>query len=381
MGMPIMANNSNQAKAPMPNLSTPEFLTDRQRWDALIHRNSQAEGTFLYAVKTAGIYCRPTCASRLPNRANVRFFTTCPDAEQADFRACKRCQPNTISSRQQQSDTIANIYKLIETSNRSLSLSALAKAAGLSQYHFHRLFKTAVGITPKQYAAIDRAKRMRIELEQGTSVTQAIYNSGFGTSSNFYQGASGMLGMTPTDYKQGASGIRIRFAVQESILGWMLVAATDRGICTIEFGKTPEALIHQLQTRFSHAQFCAGDASFTSWVEQVANVVKTPERGLDLPLDIQGTAFQQRVWQILQTIPVGSTASYTEVAQRLGQPKAVRAVANACAANQLAVAIPCHRVIGSKGAITSYRWGVDRKRKLLSHEAAFMLQSSGANHY
>jgi AraC family transcriptional regulator of adaptative response/methylated-DNA-[protein]-cysteine methyltransferase len=353
----------------MQDVSIAEFLTEAQRWNALVQNDPQAEGAFLYAVKTTGVYCRPGCSSRLPNQKNVAFFQTCADAEQAGFRPCKRCQPNAVSPRQQQIEAIANICKLIESSEEALSLKELAAAAGLSQYHFHRLFKEVVGVTPKQYAAAQRAKRIRSELHQETSVTQAIYNSGFETSSSFYQGASNMLGMTPTEYKQGANGIAIQFAVRQSYLGWVLVAATERGICAIEFGDMPDDLINQLQSRFPQAQFREADSTFTNWVEQVVDFVETPQRGFNLPLDIQGTAFQQRVWQILQTIPSGSTASYAAIAQQIGNPKAVRAVARACATNQLAVAIPCHRVVSSDGTLSGYRWGVDRKRALLAREA------------
>lgn len=353
----------------MPDTAVLEFSTNTQRWAALIQRNPQADGAFLYAVKTTGVYCRPICASRLPNRDNILFFQTCAAAEQAGFRPCKRCQPHTISPQHQQVETIAQICKLIESAETPLSLKQLATAAGLSQYHFQRVFKQVVGVTPKQYTIAQRTRRVRDELHQETSVTQAIYDAGFTASSHFYTGATQMLGMTPTQYKHGASGITIRFAVRACFLGWVLVAATERGICTIEFGDRDKELIEQLQQRFPQAQFEQADAVFTRWIEQVIAFVETPQRGLDLPLDIQGTAFQQRVWQILQTIPSGSTVSYAEVAQRLGSPKAVRAVAQACASNHLAVAIPCHRVISSNGKLSGYRWGVDRKRTLLEREA------------
>lgn len=349
------------------------FSTDNQRWEALVHRDPQANDAFLYAVKTTGVYCRPGCSSRLPNQQNVTFFQTCADAEQAGFHPCKRCQPNAAGSpRHQQVAAIAQICKLIETSAEPLSLKELAIAAGLSQSYFQRLFKQVVGVTPKQYAVAQRAKRVRDELHQETSITQAIYDSGFGASSSFYTGATNMLGMTPTEYKQGATGVAIRFALRESFLGWVLIAATERGICAIEFDNTPDALINQLHSRFPNAQFCEADPTFINWVEQIIAFVETPAPGLSLPLDIQGTAFQQRVWQLLQTIPSGSTTNYAAIAQRLGNPKAVRAVARACAANQLAVAIPCHRVIGSNGKLTGYRWGVDRKRALLAREASMV---------
>lgn len=346
------------------------FSTDALRWDALIKRDRQAEGTFVYAVKTTGVYCRPACVSRLPNHQNVCFFQTCTEAEQAGFRPCKRCQPNATSPRAEQVQLIARICKLIETAETSLSLNALATAAGLSQYHFQRLFKAIVGITPKAYAIAQREKRVRDSLQHGASVTQAIYDAGFGTSSQFYTGATEMLGMAPGQYKIGATDVKIRFAIERSFLGWVLVAATKRGVCVIEFGDTPAALTEQLQTRFPNAQLQSSDPTFSDWVAQVVALIETPDRGLKLPLDIQGTAFQQRVWQTLQAIPFGTTLSYAEVAKQIDRPTAVRAVASACAANTLAVAIPCHRVVRSNGDLSGYRWGLERKRLLLEREAS-----------
>lgn len=345
------------------------FSTDALRWNALTNRDRHADGAFVYAVKTTGIYCRPACASRLPNRHNVQFFPTCTEAEQAGFRACKRCQPDVTSPRDEQVQLITRICKLIETSETSLSLNELATVAGLSQYHFQRLFKEVVGVTPKAYTIAQREQRMRDKLQQGASVTQTIYDAGFSTNSQFYAGATDMLGMAPSHYKAGATNIKIRFAIEQSFLGWVLVAATDRGICAIDFDDTPAALTKQLQARFPHAQLQNPDPTFSNWVAQVIAFIETPDRGLNLPLDIQGTAFQQRVWKALQTIPPGTTVSYTEVAKQIDRPTAVRAVATACAANTLAVAIPCHRVVRSNGDLSGYRWGIERKRALLEREA------------
>lgn len=354
----------------MNNILVLSFSNDAQRWDALVQRNPQADGVFLYAVQTTGVYCRPTCRSRLPNQKNVVFFECSADAQKAGFRPCKRCQPNTVSPAQQQIETIARICKLIEQSEEPLSLQKMAKIAGLSQYHFHRLFKKMVGVTPKEYANAHRAKRICEELQQGTSVTEAIYNAGFETSSSFYNKSMMMLGMTPSKYQQGADEIEIRFAVKPSWLGWVLVAATTKGICAINLGDNEETLIEQLQNQFPNAQINDSDSTFDSWIEQVITFIDMPQQGLNLPLDIQGTAFQQRVWKVLQDIPLGSTASYAQIAEHIGNPKAVRAVARACATNKLAIAIPCHRVVGSDNSLKGYRWGREYKRALLEREAA-----------
>ncbi len=343
------------------------FLSDDDRWAAIQTRDPQADQQFWYGVKTTGVYCRPTCASRLPKRENVVFFATGAAAEQAGFRACKRCQPATIAPQHQQTTTIAMVCQLIETSDHPPSLATLAAAAHLSPYHLHRLFKQVTGITPKQYATAHRLQRLRHQLPHTDSITEAIYNAGFNTSSSFYQEATHLLGMTPTDYKRGAIGLTIQFAVCPCYLGYVLVAKTERGICTIAFGDSPDHLTAQLQQRFPHAQVVAADGVL-DWMGQVLAFIETPQQGLALPLDIQGTAFQQRVWQAVQTIPPGSTASYAQVATAIGNPKAVRAVARAIASNQLAVAIPCHRVIGSRGALTGYRWGMERKQALLTRE-------------
>lgn len=352
-----------------------EYATDEHRWEALVKKDPQADGVFFYGVKTTGIYCRPTCTSRLPNRKNVTFFQTYREAENEGFRPCKRCQPNTISPHQQQIELISHICQLIETSE--LSLEEMAKLSGLSKYHFHRLFKQIVGVTPKDYAIAHRIKRVCQQLQDNTSVTQAIYNAGFENSSSFYDKSTMFLGMIPSQYqKGGVSEIDIWFVVKEVWLGWIIVAATKRGICAIHIGDNAEALIRQLQAQFPNAQIERSDPIFQNWVEQIIAYIETPQKGLNLPLDIQGTAFQQRVWKALQDIPIGNTASYTEIAQQIGNPKAVRAVARACATNQIAVAIPCHRVIGSDGSLKGYRWGNERKQALLEHEANAMLSLS-----
>jgi AraC family transcriptional regulator, regulatory protein of adaptative response / methylated-DNA-[protein]-cysteine methyltransferase len=348
---------------------TSSDLSDLDRWEAVIHRFPSADGKFLYAVKTTGVYCRPTCSSRQPKRENVLFFDNCAEAEAAGFRSCKRCIPHSASSPQQrQIEIVTEVCQHIEASETSLSLDALAQIAGLSSCHFLRVFKKVVGVTPKQYAIAHRTGLVRQHLQENNTVTQAIYEAGFETSSNFYSQSASLLGMTPSQYQNGANGVEIQYTVQSCWLGCVLIAATSKGVCAIAFGDNAKALITQLQDDFPKAQLCEGNLEFKEWVEQVLSLIEAPQPLVGLPLDIQGTAFQQQVWQSLQTIAPGTTVSYAEVAKRIGKPKAVRAVANACASNHIAVAIPCHRVVGSDGNLRGYRWGRDRKRALLEHE-------------
>lgn len=344
------------------------FTTDLQRWRAVQGRDTHAEGTFFYAVKTTGIYCHPTCAARLPKRENVVFFAHREDAETAGFRPCKRCTPDVAPPSTARSALLARACQLIKDAENPLPLGELAAAVGLSPAHLHRVFKAGVGVTPKRYAAALRDRRMQENLASGAPVTAALYDAGFGASSRFYEGADKRLGMSATDYRKGAAGLTIRYAHAETSLGWLIVAATERGVCAAEFGETPAALLSGLQERFFGAELCP-DATLNGWLERVLEAVETPGRTLDLPLDIQGTAFQQQVWRALQSIPSGETRSYTEVAERIGRPAAVRAVARACASNGVAVAVPCHRVVRSDGESGGYRWGAARKRELLSREA------------
>jgi AraC family transcriptional regulator, regulatory protein of adaptative response / methylated-DNA-[protein]-cysteine methyltransferase len=345
-------------------------LIESDRWQAIVQRSPNSDGTFFYGVKTTGIYCRPICSSRQPKQANVVFFDNFNEAEAAGFRPCKRCSPRSISPQQQQSEIIAKVCQQIAESDKPLSLAAMAQIAGLSSHHFHRVFKEIVGVTPKQYVSTQRANRVRQQLQENNTVTQAIYEAGFETSSSFYDKSTTLLGMTPTEYQQGAKGLEIQFAVKPIWLGWVVVAMTARGICAIGLGDTAEVVTAQLQQQFPHAQIRESDPEFDDWIDRTIAFIETPQLGLDLPLDIQGTAFQQRVWQALQQIPPGTTASYSEIAQQIGNPQAVRAVARACATNQIAVAIPCHRVVGSDGSLKGYRWGGNRKRNLIEREAA-----------
>jgi AraC family transcriptional regulator of adaptative response/methylated-DNA-[protein]-cysteine methyltransferase len=341
---------------------------DDRRWKALTQRDLQFVGTFYYAVTTTGVYCRPTCASRLPLRENVRFFNSWQEAEQAGFRACKRCQPKDAENPSPHHTAIIAACRSIEQAETPPTLESLAKQAGISPFYFQRLFKKTIGITPRQYFQQERSNRMRESLKQNERVTDAVYAAGFASNSRFYSQAAQTLGMKPSDYQKGGKGMSISYAIVSSNLGWVLVAATPLGICAIDFGESHALLVKHLAQRFPNAHLAPGAAPFSEWVTQVLSLLESPSRGLNLPLDIQGTAFQRRVWLALQAIPCGTTASYTEIATRIGSPKAVRAVASACASNNLAVAIPCHRVVRSNGDLAGYRWGLDRKRKLLELE-------------
>ena len=345
------------------------FGDETARWLAVVDRDRKADGHFVYAVGTTGVYCRPSCASRRARREHVRFYQTGADAQLAGFRPCKRCRPDEPALAEQRAAVVATACRLIERAESPPSLDALADAAGMSRFHFHRVFKSLTGVTPKGYAAAHRARRVREELAQRSTVTEAIYGAGFNSNGRFYAAASGVLGMTPTSFRSGGAGASMHFAVGECSLGSVLVAATGKGVCAILLGDDPDALVRELQDRFSKAELVGGDRDFERLVAQVVGLIEAPALGLDLPLDIRGTAFQQRVWQALRDIPAGSTASYTDIARRIGDPKAVRAVAGACATNPIAVAIPCHRVVRSSGALAGYHWGVERKRALLEREA------------
>ena len=339
------------------------------RWAAVVARDGAVDSTFYYSVRTTGVYCRPSCAARLANPKNVRFHATPAEAERAGFRPCKRCKPDQPPLEQLHAAKVAEACRRIEEADEAPpSLADLAQAVGLSPHHFHRVFKAVAGVTPKEYAAAHRAGRVRDGLKRSKTVTEAIYDAGFNSSGRFYAQSDAVLGMTPRDYRAGGANTRIQFAVGECSLGAILVARSAKGVCAILLGDDPDALARDLQDRFPRAELTGGDAGFEALIAGVVGFVEAPGLGLDLPLDVRGTAFQQRVWQALREIPAGETASYAEVARRIGAPKAVRAVAAACAANALAVAIPCHRVVRTGGGLSGYRWGVERKRALLENE-------------
>lgn len=338
------------------------------RWASVVSRDSSADGQFFFSVETTGVYCRPSCSARRANPKNVRFHRSAADAEAAGFRPCKKCQPDQPSQAERYAAMVTAACRSIEATEEQPTLAALAAAAGLSRYHFHRVFRAITGVTPKGYGAAHRAQRVRDQLAVTATVTEAIYGAGFNSSSRFYEKSQDMLGMTPTAWRAGGVAATIRFAIGVCSLGSILVARSARGICAILLGDDPDALLRELQNRFPKANLIGGDSAFEELVAYVVGFVEAPHLGLDLPLDVRGTAFQQRVWQALLAIPAGSTASYTEIARKIGAPRAVRAVAAACAANPLAVAIPCHRVVRSDGALAGYRWGVERKRALLERE-------------
>ena len=341
---------------------------DDARWELLVRRDPRADGGFWYGVKTTGVFCRPSCPSRRPKRENVVFFADVPEAERAGFRPCRRCRPESESRAEPHLGTIVRACRLIDGAEEPIPLAALAASAGMSPYHFHRVFRKIVGVTPKGYADQRRAEKLKDGLRRGMSVTRAMYDAGFGSGSRLYGSAGELLGMTPSRYRAGAAGVAIRYGLARTPLGWLLAAATDRGVCMIALGNSPGPLIRHLGERFPRALLREGDRELSGWVAQVAAFIESPRGVLDLPLDIRGTAFQRRVWEALRAIPPGKTASYAEVARRIGRPTAARAVARACASNDLAVAIPCHRVVRGDGGIGGYRWGAARKRALLERE-------------
>lgn len=344
-------------------------MADDPRWAALQARDAGADDRFVYGVRTTGIYCRPSCPSRRARPENIAFFDTPAAAEQAGFRACKRCGPDQPAAARGSAAKITALCRYIETAEAVPTLGELAARVGWSPYHLQRTFKAATGVTPRAYAAAHRSQRVKDALARHGSVTEAIYNAGYNSNGRFYEESSQMLGMTPSQYRAGGRDTAIRFAVGECSLGAILVAQSEQGICAILIDDDPEVLVRDLQDRFPAAELIAGDAGFETVVSRVVGFVEAPRNGLDLPLDIRGTAFQRRVWEVLRQIPAGETLSYTEVAERIGSPKAFRAVAQACAANAIACAIPCHRVVRNDGGLSGYRWGVERKRTLLAREA------------
>jgi AraC family transcriptional regulator of adaptative response/methylated-DNA-[protein]-cysteine methyltransferase len=339
---------------------------DDKRWQAVLKRDASQDGEFVFAVRTTGIYCRPSCSSRPAKRENVAFFAEPQDAENAGFRACKRCRPDQ-PTKIPHAQAVRCACQAIETSEDEPSLLQLAHVAGLSPTHFQRVFKAHVGLSPKQYAKAVRKQRLLKALPESDGVTQAIYDAGYTASSRAYADGNG-LGMTPGAYRKGAQGETVRYAFAQSSLGEILVASTAQGLCMVEFGRRIE-LLDKLSMRFRHANIVPVNAALADVVARVVALIDTPGASSALSLDVRGTVFQERVWQALGRISCGDTVSYSQLAAMIGQPKAARAVARACATNALAVVVPCHRVVGKSGELSGYRWGVERKRALLEREA------------
>ncbi|NVZ50769.1 bifunctional DNA-binding transcriptional regulator/O6-methylguanine-DNA methyltransferase Ada [Pseudomonas sp. B6002] len=339
------------------------------RWAAIVARDPKADALFVYGVKTTGVYCRPSSSSRLPRPENIEFFDTSAQAEAAGYRPSKRAAGDQTQVAQHHARLVADACRRIEQAETPPDLETLAQQAALSPFHFHRVFKAVTGLTPKGYASAHRSRKVRNSLKGQHSVTDALYDAGFNSNSRFYESADQLLGMKPSDYRAGGTNSEILFAVGQCSLGAILVAQSIRGVCAILLGDDPDKLVRDLQDQFPKAELVGADPHFEQVIAQVVGFIEAPALGLDLPLDLRGTAFQERVWQALRTIPVGSTASYAQIAQQIGAPKSFRAVAQACGANSLAVAIPCHRVVRSNGDLSGYRWGVERKRQLLERES------------
>jgi AraC family transcriptional regulator of adaptative response/methylated-DNA-[protein]-cysteine methyltransferase len=362
--MPLTHSNSKPVKD-RPNEDRPD---EDQRWDAVVARDRAHDGEFVFAVASTGVYCRPSCAARRPRRENVTFFARPEHAEKAGFRACLRCRPRSLSGNPQ-SDSAKEICRYIEQHiDEPVTLERLGKAFGQSPFHLQRRFKAALGITPREYADSCRLRLLKRNLQSGDNVTRAMYDAGYGSSSRLYEKTASQLGMTPDTYRRGAIAAAIRYACVESPLGRMLVAATERGICAIQFARSDGELLEGLKREFPFATRKPDEGALQAWVALLLEKMNGRELHASLPLDIRATAFQRRVWTYLQSIPFGATRSYGQVAKAIGQPSASRAVARACATNPVAVAIPCHRVVREDGNISGYRWGVERKKTLLEME-------------
>jgi AraC family transcriptional regulator, regulatory protein of adaptative response / methylated-DNA-[protein]-cysteine methyltransferase len=367
--MPAMPRPALAKLQPAPS-DQPSSLDPDACWAALLARDATRDGTFYYSVASTGVYCRPSCAARRPSRANVAFHATCAAAEAAGFRPCKRCKPGEPSQAARNAAAVAHACRTLELAFDTPTLDELAAGACMSPHHFHRIFKSVTGLTPKAYAVACRQRRLRDLLPHSPSVTHAIFDSGFNSSARFYADADKTLGMKPAKFLDGGADAVITYALGRCFLGVILVAATTKGICAILLGDGAAPLIADLSARFPKAAIARGDQAFDHTIAAVVAFVEAPATGLGLPLDIRGTVFQHRVWQALREIPPGETLSYAALAERIGSPQAVRAVAGACAANAIAVAIPCHRIVKSDGSVSGYRWGVARKRALLAREAS-----------
>jgi AraC family transcriptional regulator of adaptative response/methylated-DNA-[protein]-cysteine methyltransferase len=337
----------------------------QNRWQHVVERDARQDGSFVFAVRTTGIYCRPSCPSRRPRRDSVEFFPSPNEAERAGYRACLRCKPTEISS---QAQYVTRARQLLDNAEGVVTLAQLSKQVGLSPFHLQRLFKRATGLSPREYQAARRMQHVKTKLRKGDDVTTALYDAGFGSSSRLYEKAPQQLGMTPGEYRRGGAGATITFAIAPTPLGRLLVAATERGLCAVRFGENASELERNLLDEFHAAVLHRDDAAMRKYVEPLLAAIRGENTIVDLPLDVRATAFQMKVWNTLRKIPGGETRSYSEVAREIGSPSAARAVARACASNPVALAVPCHRVVRSSGDLAGYRWGVERKKKLLEGE-------------
>ncbi len=350
-------------------------ISDEESWKAVIARDSNFDGKLVFAVATTGVYCRPSCAARRPRRENVTFFSRPELAETAGFRECLRCRPRSFSGNPQ-SDVAKEMCRYIEQHlDEPITLERLGKAFRLSPFHLQRRFKAAIGITPREYADSCRMRRLKRNLQSGDNVTRAMYDAGYGSSSRLYEKTASQLGMTPDNYRRGAIAATIRYACADSPLGRMLIAATQRGVCSIQFAGSDGELIEGLKREFPFAVRKPDEGGLQTWIAALLSKMTGKELDANLPLDIRATAFQRRVWNYLRSIPFGATRSYSQVAKAIGQPTASRAVARACATNPVAVAIPCHRVVREDGNASGYRWGVERKKALLDLEKSVVVQA------
>ena len=346
-------------------------LDEEIRWRAVETRDAKFNGLFVYGVRSTGIYCKPSCPSRRPRRERVTFFSTPDDAEAAGFRACRRCKPQDLSRHTTQTEMVIRACRLIEESNdEAISLARLSALIGVSPHHLQRTFKSITGVSPHQYASAHRLEQFKTQIRRGEGVTTAMYDAGYGSSSRLYEKAPQQLGMTPRTYARGGRGMNINFTITDSPLGKLLVATTERGICAVTLGDSEAELETSLAKEYPKAEIRRSGNEASAVIDQLLGYLAGNERRLDLPLDLQATAFQLSVWEELRRIPYGTTRSYREVAEGLGQPQAVRAVARACAMNPVALVTPCHRVIKGDGSLSGYRWGVERKAKLLAKEQA-----------
>jgi len=342
---------------------------ENELWQVVVARDQRYDGQFVFAVASTRIYCRPSCPSRRPNRKRVRFFSLPEAAEQAGYRACLRCQPKRARILDPQIEMVQTVCRYLDsTDSESVKLSDLAMKTGVSAFHLQRTFKNIMGISPRQYLAAKRFGNFRTRIKEGESVTNALYDSGFNSSSRLYERSSDELGMTPATYSRSGRGVNIKYTIVDSSLGRLLVAVTERGVCSVTMGDRDTQLERTLKSEFSEANIERADSALRKMVATVLKHLSTTGPHLDLPLDIRATAFQRQVWEKLRTIPAGQTMSYGEVAKSLGNPGAVRAVGRACATNPVAVVIPCHRVVREDKSLGGYRWGIERKKKLLERE-------------